>query len=270
MKEFFQIGEISKIFNISVKTIRYYSDIGILPPAYINPDTGYRYYSIDQFVYIDIIRNYRKMGISLEKISDIMAGEFEVKDIVNLVEDQIKVIDEKIIIYNKIKIAMKNLAKKIKFIENSKLNSPFIDNLKSQKYISFPYVSSSPEEQEINFRKASLSNSNRIDYIYTIYGVSTDAEEYFSSGRIVNKEIICYLPEEDKLKEGNTLLEGKYACIIFDDNVRKKDKYYKILTDYINNENLKTLGNFTEEWIIPHLEEKLESTLIRLKIQIKS
>lgn len=58
-KNLFSIGEVSKIKDITIKTLRYYHKIGILTPKVIDENTGYRYYSIDQFIYIDIIKGFR-------------------------------------------------------------------------------------------------------------------------------------------------------------------------------------------------------------------
>ncbi len=44
----YSIGKFSKICNIPVKTLRYYSDIGLLKPSYIDPVTNYRYYDYDK------------------------------------------------------------------------------------------------------------------------------------------------------------------------------------------------------------------------------
>jgi DNA-binding transcriptional MerR regulator len=55
MKKYLSIGEVSKIKGVSIKSLRYYGELGILPPAYINEETGYRYYSVDQLVIVDLI-----------------------------------------------------------------------------------------------------------------------------------------------------------------------------------------------------------------------
>ena len=39
----FPIGEVSKMFHISGSSLRHYENIGLLAPAYISPDSGYRY-----------------------------------------------------------------------------------------------------------------------------------------------------------------------------------------------------------------------------------
>ncbi|MGL5693490.1 MAG: MerR family DNA-binding transcriptional regulator, partial [Peptostreptococcaceae bacterium] len=45
MKKYFSIGEMSKLQNISIETLRHYDRLGLLNAEYINEKTGYRYYS---------------------------------------------------------------------------------------------------------------------------------------------------------------------------------------------------------------------------------
>jgi DNA-binding transcriptional MerR regulator len=44
----FRIGEFSHIAQVSGRLLRYYEEIGLLSPAYSDPQTGYRYYSAEQ------------------------------------------------------------------------------------------------------------------------------------------------------------------------------------------------------------------------------
>lgn len=39
-----RIGEIARLFNLSVGTLRHYEQMGLLDPAHIDPASGYRYY----------------------------------------------------------------------------------------------------------------------------------------------------------------------------------------------------------------------------------
>lgn len=70
--ELFSIGEVSEIMGISVQTLRYYSNIGLVFPRFIDPLTGYRYYSSDQFHYIDRTRYLLKCGFHLKEIKKIL------------------------------------------------------------------------------------------------------------------------------------------------------------------------------------------------------
>ena len=72
MEKRYTIGEISRITGISTHTLRYYDRIGIFKPEYVDPETGYRYYTYDQFWYIDIITCCRKLNMPLERIKAVL------------------------------------------------------------------------------------------------------------------------------------------------------------------------------------------------------
>ena len=63
-----KIGEFSKIFGLPVKTLRFYDKAGLLPPAYIDGQTGYRYYTGDQLLTVKRILAYKEQGFTLDQI----------------------------------------------------------------------------------------------------------------------------------------------------------------------------------------------------------
>ncbi|MEG0295272.1 MAG: MerR family transcriptional regulator [Clostridium sp.] len=71
MEKLFSIGEVSKIKNITIKALRYYQKVGILIPKHIDSSTGYRYYSLEQFIHIDIIRGCRELGTSIIELQEL-------------------------------------------------------------------------------------------------------------------------------------------------------------------------------------------------------
>mgnify|MGYP001074839526 FL=1 len=48
-KDLFQIGDVAKMFHLSVGSLRHYEKIGLLKPEYTDKETGYRYYGMQQF-----------------------------------------------------------------------------------------------------------------------------------------------------------------------------------------------------------------------------
>lgn len=59
---------------MSVKMLRHYHQIGLLQPAAINPDTGYRSYTADQIPTAQLIRRFRELQMPLERIRDVLAA----------------------------------------------------------------------------------------------------------------------------------------------------------------------------------------------------
>lgn len=72
MKAYLSITQLGKIKHITTETLRHYDRIGLFTPGYIDPDTRYRYYSLDQIEQIDTILELRDMGMSLGDIRTFM------------------------------------------------------------------------------------------------------------------------------------------------------------------------------------------------------
>lgn len=67
-ERFYQIGEMSKLCNIPVRTLHYYNDIGLLVPKRVDPSTGYRYYAHSQLSQVNAIKHFKHAGFSLKEI----------------------------------------------------------------------------------------------------------------------------------------------------------------------------------------------------------
>jgi len=63
----FRIGEFSKMGRVSIKALRHYDELGLLRPALVDRQTGYRYYTIEQLPRLNRILAYRSLGFSLEQ-----------------------------------------------------------------------------------------------------------------------------------------------------------------------------------------------------------
>lgn len=71
----FRIGQLASIYNISGKTLRYYDELGLLRPKYVDESTGYRYYTADQIPVLNEIFLLKEMGLSLKEITYLMKEE---------------------------------------------------------------------------------------------------------------------------------------------------------------------------------------------------
>lgn len=71
-RELFQIGDVARMFHLSVGSLRHYEKIGLLQPEYIDEKTGYRYYSTRQFECLNTIRYLRVLDMPLSQIADFL------------------------------------------------------------------------------------------------------------------------------------------------------------------------------------------------------
>lgn len=71
-KDLYQIGEVARLFHLSISLLRHYDKTGLVTPEYTDPNTGYRYYSIRQFECLNTIRYLRALDMPLDEIGDFL------------------------------------------------------------------------------------------------------------------------------------------------------------------------------------------------------
>lgn len=69
----YSIGKFSKITGISIPTLRYYDERRIIIPR-VKKENGYRYYEDDQLLDAQFVNNLKRVGLSLEAITDLITA----------------------------------------------------------------------------------------------------------------------------------------------------------------------------------------------------
>lgn len=77
----FRIGEFSKIAQVSGRLLRYYAEIGLLAPIYIDPETGYRFYTAEQLPRLNRILALKDLGLALEQIARLVNEQVSADEI---------------------------------------------------------------------------------------------------------------------------------------------------------------------------------------------
>src|ERR1700752_3960690 len=71
----FRIGEFAQIAQVSGRQLRFYDQLGLLQPAHVDQQTGYRYYTIRQLPRLHSILALKDLGLSLEQIGPLLDRE---------------------------------------------------------------------------------------------------------------------------------------------------------------------------------------------------
>ena len=61
--------------KITIKTLRYYDEIGLLKPQETDKFTGYRLYTTEQLFKLHKIQSYRQIGLSIEEVKMLLSGK---------------------------------------------------------------------------------------------------------------------------------------------------------------------------------------------------
>jgi effector-binding domain-containing protein len=72
MDNLIPIGRFSRVCRLSVKSLRNYADAGLLTPAWVDPSSGYRYYTYAQVTQAEVIRVLRTLEMPLDEIREVL------------------------------------------------------------------------------------------------------------------------------------------------------------------------------------------------------
>lgn len=92
----YSIGEFSKLTGLSVRTLRFYHDKGLLVPASVDSDSGYRFYDDRNLEAARVIVALRDLEFSLEDVGEILSNHDDDADILDWMDHQKRTLSERL------------------------------------------------------------------------------------------------------------------------------------------------------------------------------
>jgi len=83
-----RIGDFSKLSRVSIKTLRYYDDMGLLKPMHVDEWTGYRYYAFEQLPRLNRILALKDLGLSLAEITGLLDEQVSLEQLRSMLRVQ--------------------------------------------------------------------------------------------------------------------------------------------------------------------------------------
>lgn len=235
MKEkYFTIGEISEIKGITVKALRFYERIGLLKPIHKDPFTKYRYYSIDQFTQLDIIKTARSLGISLKDIKAILDKKDNklLMEFLNSHKNQaIKQIEELQESIDMLTYIQNNVQASITSVQNTEV---YIKDLPVRYIVKKELKSFKEEDIQIEYVNFYKWLESKYTNIYETGVLYSERQEAFYPTHIIN---ILRKDVEVNDSDVTSIPAGKYICICMSKhNVSTQQEKFNT---YLNQHNLK-------------------------------
>lgn len=253
MKITFSIGEMSKLHNTTIQTLRYYDEIGLLVPIHVDEKSGYRYYSTEQFEQLNTINYLKDLGFSLKEIKT-HVDQRSIEGFINLLQNQKKITDEKIRELQRISAKFEHRMTEI--IQAQKIKQfgvVIIQELSERKILKLKQCITSEPSLEISLRNLENMSNVRSSVFIGGVGLTVDIENA-KKHKFDEYNSIFILYEDDKVKNEftTTLPKGRYACIYFRGNRSASPDYYEILLDDIEKNGLQIIGDSIERTLIDH------------------
>ena len=271
MKEFFTIGEISKLFNINSKTLRYSDEIDLFKPSYVDEHNKYRYYSIDQFECLETIQYLKELGLSLSKIKYHL-NTLNLSSIVDSLEYQNKIIEEKI---NELKLIQQKINKKIFQIQDA-VQLDFLDQIREidfeQRCVIEYKENISYKGVELLVRKLAKVSEYKVSLTYGDVGISISKDNL--KNKIYTEYNRAFVIVEEGQYEKNIVKvfpKSKYLSIRYNGYHKDAPKYYKKLDEYIIKNNYEIIDDSIEIQLVDPSLITCESEMVsEIQIPVRS
>jgi DNA-binding transcriptional MerR regulator len=81
-----RIGVFARLAEVSIKTLRYYDEVSLLKPSYIDDWSGYRYYTLDQLPRLYRILALKDLGFTLGEIATLLHRNLPAAEMTHLLQ----------------------------------------------------------------------------------------------------------------------------------------------------------------------------------------
>lgn len=270
-KDLFQIGEVARMFHLSVSSLRHYEAMGLLVPEVTDPETGYRYYSTRQFEPLNTIRYLRALDMPLNEITDFLQNRDldkmeeklqQQKEIVIKREQELKRIERKIgNRLNQLKDARNSVLDVIALTTTRACRLVWMeDNLTIKEFV----------DMETPIRKLEQKQKEALIFLGKV-GVGIAAEQLLKGQFQQYNGIFLLLDEEDQY-DGTVIHLQETLCVSvrFRGSHKEAPVQYEKLMNYIQEHGFKIAGFSREITMIDYgLTNDTEKFVTEISIPVK-
>ncbi|HFJ9379335.1 MerR family transcriptional regulator [Bacillus cereus group sp. BfR-BA-01516] len=267
----FTIGEMAKMHNIAESTLRYYDEKGIFHPSIVDPQTNYRYYTIDQFSLLDTIKFLRQLNIPLKEIKKYI-DERNPAYALNLLEKQQEMMLKK---QREIEYALAKMEHRIHLIKEAtkaKAEQMVIKEIPQRKITAIAVAPDTTDDMFEYYIHSLQKNMRQMDdslfsgdigVTVAKKGLMQNEFQAYSSVFI----LLDYMPFQ--VQSSDEIKEGLYACSYHHGPYEETGATYKELLAYIDQEGYEVSGDAIEIGLIDwSVTENPEEQVTEIQIPI--
>ncbi|MGX4599308.1 MerR family transcriptional regulator [Faecalimicrobium sp. JNUCC 81] len=268
MKEYYKIGEISKIYGIGRDSLMYYEEIGILKP--FRDKNGYRMYSISDIWRLNLIKELRSLNFSMKKIKEYL-DDRNIETTNKILNEEINLIDEKI---RELLNYRESINKRLDSINNvinesniNEINLVYINKRKALKLnadikkdedVDF-LIQKLQKEYEDRFN---ILGNNNIGAVFNLEKINQGIFNEF-------KSVFCFL-EDDEDIYNIVVDEGYYVILTYKGSYKNNKEYINKMLDFINTNKYEVIKEPIEIYKIDiHETGNVEEFITEIQIPVK-
>ncbi|MFC9445577.1 MerR family transcriptional regulator [Bacillus cereus] len=267
----FTIGEMAKMHNIAESTLRYYDEKGIFHPSIVDPQTNYRYYTIDQFSLLDMIKFLRQLNIPLKEIKQYI-DERNPAYALSLLEKQQEMMLKK---QKEIEYALAKMEHRIHLIKKAtkaETDRILIKKIPKRKITAIAVAPNTTDDMFDYYIHSLQKNMKQMDDSL----FSGDIGVTISKKAFMQKEfqayssvfiLLDYMPYQ--VHSSDSIKAGIFACAYHHGSYEETGETYKKLMEYIDQEGYEIIGDSIEIGLIDwSVTENPEEQVTEIQIPV--
>ena len=267
MKDYYKIGEISKIYGIGRDSLMYYEDIGILKP--FRDKNGYRMYKLSDIWRLNLIKELRSLNFPMKKIKEYL-DDRNIESTKEILNKEIILIDEKI---EELLSYKQNIMKRLDTINdelrNLKLYEIDLVYINKRKALELNANITKDEEFDFLIQKLQKDYENR----FTILG-NNNIGSSFCLDKIKQgiynefKSVFCFLEDEEEIY--NIIFnEGYYLTLTYKGEYKNNKHHINKMFKYIEEKGYKIISDSIEIYKIDiHETEDINEFITEIQIPV--
>ena len=267
MKDYYKIGEISKIYGIGRDSLMYYEDIGILKP--FRDKNGYRMYKLSDIWRLNLIKELRSLNFPMKKIKEYL-DDRNIESTKEILNTEISLIDEKI---EELLSYKENIMKRLDTIsyelKNLKLYEIELVYINKRKALELNANITKDEEFDFLIQKLQKDYENR----FTILG-NNNIGSSFCLDKIKQgiynefKSVFCFLEDEEEIY--NIIFnEGYYLTLTYKGKYKNNKHHINKMFKYIEEKGYKIISDPIEIYKIDiHETEDINEFITEIQIPV--
>lgn len=264
MKNAFRIGEVARLYGIGTDTIRYYEEHGLVTPN--RAENGYRMYSIHDIWRMNVIRDLRALGFSVERIREYLNNR-SVETTLALLHEERAAISAQIA---RLSALDKNVATRMKNIKEAGRHPTGVVRqltLPARRCHQIEESFATDEEVDVLMKRLLNHDPQRLFLIGSNNLGCRVPKSAVISGQYQKYSAAFIIDGSGE----NIIPGGQYLCLRYNGLSKQTSKYVPVMLDYAKKHGLAPAGDLLELiWIDIHEAADTNEHVTELQLHVEN
>lgn len=273
-KSLLKIGEMAALNHVSTQTLRLYAKEKLLEPEYLDPETGYRYYTLEQCAKLDLIRALKSCRLSLQQIGEIFSLSSQ-ELLLQALEEQTGVLSDEI--YN-LSVSRNNLSRVQKNLQILNTLPPFgqifYEVVPERKIdvqrTDFDFFELGHEGYEKMLRHMqNYLHENQLPPSYFINVGTIMEKECFVRGTYSSNSAFIFVDDLYPDKDSVRILPQNTCMSIASDNIALESTYAKQLFEEMKRNGMTPCGDYLCEVLTQFPVHQAKQLIYKIQVPVQ-